>query len=85
MFFKKQKTHKKFDKRIMNKEKGFIYSVGIPFSEEVPWNEICANIVEVFGLPGYKFVTEASPGYFKILFKAEKDKLMCDLLVSEYL
>ena len=49
------------------------------------WNEICANVVEKFGLPGDKYTTEVSQDSMKFFFHDEKDALMCRLLVSEYI
>lgn len=49
------------------------------------WNEICANIVDHFGLPGDKYTTEVSENAMKFFFSNEQDALMCKLLVSEHL
>jgi len=47
------------------------------------WNETCANIMEVFGLPGEKYQTEISTDSMKFHFNNEKDAFMCKLLISE--
>lgn len=49
------------------------------------WNETCANIVEHFGLPGGKYVTEVNTECMNFIFYNDKDALMCRLLVSESL
>ncbi len=47
------------------------------------WNEICANIIEHFGLPGDKYVTEVNSECMHFSFKNEQDALMCRLLISD--
>ncbi len=50
---------------------------------DVWWNQTCANIIEVFGLPGDKYQTEVSTEAMIFYFQNEKDAFMCQLLVSE--
>ena len=47
------------------------------------WNETCANIMEVFGLPGGKYTTEVSAECMHFFFKDERDAFMCKILISE--
>ncbi len=47
------------------------------------WNETCANIMEVFGLPGGKYTTEISAECMHFNFKDEKDAFMCKILISD--
>lgn len=47
------------------------------------WNETCAYIVEHFGLPGGKYVTEVNPECMHFRFNNEQDALMCKLLISD--
>ncbi len=49
------------------------------------WNDICADIVEHFGLPGDRYVTEVTEDYMDFNFHDDRDGLMCKILVSEYL
>ena len=49
------------------------------------WNELCANVVEKFGLPGDKYVTEVCADWMRFSFKNEQDGFMCKILLSEYL
>lgn len=49
------------------------------------WNEVCAQIVERFGLPGDKYTTEVSADWMGFKFNDEKDALMCRLMISERL
>jgi hypothetical protein len=47
------------------------------------WNETCADIVEHFGLPGGRYVTEVSTEHMKFIFHDDRDALMCRLLISD--
>ena len=61
--------------------------VTVPWESQsnVWWNETCANIVEHFGLPGGKYVTEVSTEHMKFIFYDDRDALMCKILVSDLL
>jgi len=47
------------------------------------WNETCANILEHFGLPGDRYVTEISPDYMHFDFTDDRDALMCRIMISD--
>jgi hypothetical protein len=49
------------------------------------WNQVTASILEHFGLPGGKYATEITENYMNFLFKDEREGLMCQLLVSDYI
>lgn len=49
------------------------------------WNELCANIVEVFGLPGGRFVSTPTVDFMVFTFKNKKDAELCRILLSEHL
>lgn len=49
------------------------------------WNETCALVLEVFGLPGDRFIYKPSMDYMEFLFVSEKDAIMCKLLLSDRL
>lgn len=51
----------------------------------MPWNEICAKVMEVFGLPGHRYTTHPSTHYMAFKFNSEKDRVLCEILLSEYL
>lgn len=57
---------------------------------ELSWNEICANVVEQFGLPGDRYITEvghfAEVGIFDMafIFRDQQDLLLFKLKWSEY-
>ena len=63
-------------------------TVHVPWSPKagsIPiWDEITISIIERFGLPGDKYTTELTVSYMNFLFKDEREGLMCQLLVSDY-
>jgi len=51
----------------------------------MPWNEICAKVIEIFGLPGDRYVSSPSTHFMVFRFKSEKDFMLAEILLSEYL
>ena len=49
------------------------------------WNEQCANVVEVFGLPGNRFYYKPYPTHMTFTFKSLRDADLCRVLLSESL
>lgn len=49
------------------------------------WNDICASVVEHFGLPGDKYTTAVTDLEMKFEFKNEKDALLCKMMLSEHI
>lgn len=49
------------------------------------WNESCALVLEVFGLPGDRFVYHPFEDYMTFNFKSKKDADLCRILLSERL
>ncbi len=47
------------------------------------WNETCAKVMEHFGLPGGRYVTEVSTECMKFIFHDDKDALLCQIMVSD--
>lgn len=43
------------------------------------WNEKCAQALEIFGLPGDKFITHPTADYLEFIFKDEKDAIYFNL------
>ena len=55
-------------------------------NQSVPWwNECCALVLEVFGLPGDRFVYTPHEDYMSFTFKNQKDAELCKILLSERL
>lgn len=49
------------------------------------WNESCALVLEVFGLPGQRFMYHPYEEHMVFEFKTEKDQSLCKILLSERL
>ena len=55
-------------------------------NQSVPWwNECCATVLEVFGLPGDRFVYTPHEDHMTFKFNNEKDADLCRILLSERL
>ena len=64
----------------------FKYPVKINWTTEqgtIWWNECCAMVLEVFGLPGHRFIYKPHLDYMVFEFKNEKDQKLCEILLSE--
>jgi hypothetical protein len=68
-------------------DKNFNYPVRIDWNNQsVPWwNECCAQVLEVFGLPGSRFMFRPHTEYMIFEFSSEKDQKLCQILLSEKL
>jgi hypothetical protein len=68
-------------------DKTFDYPVRIDWdNQSVPWwNECCAMVLEVFGLPGNRFKYRPYNEYMVFEFASEKDQKLCQILLSEKL
>jgi len=79
------KKHINWDSRIPARDKGHVHVVRLPWTGQsgVWWNEACADIMEVFGLPGDRFTSHPTAEYMDFYFKSEKDAQLCRILVSE--
>jgi hypothetical protein len=77
--------HHKVDSRITSKENGFVHIVSIPWQGQKSywWNEACADVVEVFGLPGDRFTSHPTMDQMDFYFKSQKDADLCKILLSE--
>jgi hypothetical protein len=49
------------------------------------WNQTCADVLEVFGLPGHKFYYRPYEDHMVFMFKTLKDADLCRILLSEKL
>lgn len=49
-----------------------------------PWNEILAQTVELFGLPGDRYISQTDANIMNFFFKTEQDQLLFKLKWSEY-
>ncbi len=70
----------------MTKE-DFSYSLKVDWHNQgtLWWNDTCAMVLEVFGLPGNRFMYHPYEDYMTFDFKSEKDFNLCKILLSERL
>lgn len=62
------------------------YNIFVEWSQpHMPWSEICAKVIEVFGLPGERYVYGTSTHFMVFRFKSEKDFILGEILLSEYM
>ena len=62
--------------------------VVVPYStgeNGIWWNETCAMVLEVFGLPGNRYTTQMNPDLIAFNFTSPKDAAMCKILLSDRL
>ena len=50
----------------------------------MPWNEICAHVIEDFVLPGDRYITEVGLLDMAFIFKSPQDLVLFKLKWSEY-
>jgi hypothetical protein len=95
MLFQNVVTTKKKHKKIDMPTKPEWYQNDIPSDQVITvkwhnqnshwWNETCASVLEVFGLPGGRFYYKPYPDYMTFTFKTKKDANLCRILLSERL
>ncbi len=54
-----------------------------PHHSTIWWNEQCAKVLEVFGLPGERYIYTPSVDFMTFTFKDKKDAFMCRLMFSD--
>lgn len=81
------KKHRLWDSRIPARDEGYVHVVAIPWNGQpgFKWNEACADVVDVFGLPGNRFTSHPTMEKMEFYFKSEKDAKLCQILLSEKL
>ncbi len=57
------------------------WSIGDGYGDS--WNEICAQVIEKFGLPGDRYTTEISSNWMIFYFREAEDLLMAKLTLGE--
>ena len=71
------------------RDDAFKYPVVVPWSSKLDtvsaWNEICAQGMEMFGLPGGRYITDANVTDMTWWFRDEQDALLMTLKFSEQL
>ena len=77
--------HKVFGEEFLSPDKDT--TVRVPWNGQGNywWNEMCADVLEVFGLPGDRFTSHPTPNFMDFHFKTKKDAELCRILLSERL
>lgn len=62
-----------------------MYEVTVHWDNQnvVWWNETCADVLEVFGLPGHRFVYTPHEDFMIFKFNNQKDYDLCRILLSD--
>ena len=62
-------------------------SINVPWESQsnIWWNEVCAKVIEQFGLPGDRYTSRPTESNMEFVFKHEQDAFMCKILISEAL
>ena len=47
------------------------------------WTQTCIDIMEVFGLPGDRYISQPTADFMVFTFKNKKDADLCKVLLSE--
>lgn len=81
------KKHKMWDSRIPAREAGFVHVVKLPYKQQSGkwWNDACADVMDVFGLPGNRFTSHPKMDAMEFYFKSERDAKLCRILLSEHI
>lgn len=66
---------------------GQVHVVKVPWRGQSNywWNEACASVLEVFGLPGERYTSHPTMDFMAFHFASKKDADMCRILISENL
>jgi hypothetical protein len=67
------------------KDKNQTFVVSLPWKgqSEYWWNEACADVIEVFGLPGDRYTSHPTTNNMDFYFRSEKDYQLCKILLSD--
>lgn len=69
-------------------DKEFPHPVRIKWSRHLDtiflWNEVCADIMELFGLPGNRYITDVNINDMTVYFRDERDAVIMALKFSEH-
>jgi hypothetical protein len=79
------KKHINCNTNIKSEDNQFIHVVPVPWQgqKDYWWNEVCADILEVFGLPGNRYTSHPTENKMDFCFKSEKDAQLCKILISD--
>ncbi len=73
----------------MEPNKDYPHSIRVNWSRDhhdtIWWNDTCAMVLEVFGLPGHRFIYRPYIDYMEFEFVSEQDAFICKMLLSDRL
>lgn len=78
-------TVTKVETAIVTTEGGYVFVPYHTGQNGLWWNETCAMVMEIFGLPGDRYTTQVNPDVMAFYFKNPKDLTLCQLLLSDRL
>jgi len=87
--FTQQKLHgvKTILGKTILQDESYKYPVVVPWSSKTDtvsaWNLVCADAMEMFGLPGDRYITDANVNDMTWWFRSEQDALLMTLKFSE--
>jgi hypothetical protein len=79
------KTHKAAGGQFLNADPEKVIRIPWNNQSQTWWTDTCADIMEVFGLPGHRYNSHPTPDYMDFHFKSKKDAELCRILVSHQL
>ncbi len=79
------KRHRVIGKEFLNPDLEKTVRIAWNGQSNVWWNEACADVLEVFGLPGDRFTSHPTPNSMDFHFKSKKDADLCKILLSQHL
>jgi hypothetical protein len=77
------KKHKAFGGEFLKADQSKVIRIPWETQKEYWWNELCADVMEVFGLPGDRYTSHPTPDYMDFHFKSDKDVELCKILLSD--
>ena len=79
------KKHRMVDSRKDSVNAGYVHVVSVAWQGQSGywWNEVCADVLEVFGLPGDRFTSHPKVNQMDFHFKSQRDADLCQILISE--
>lgn len=79
------KKHECVGKEFLFPDEEMVIRVPWEKDKNYKWNELCADVVEVFGLPGDRFTSHPTMHHMDFYFKNKRDADLCRILLSEKL
>lgn len=49
------------------------------------WSDLCARVIDQFGLPGGRYTTEVCTDWMSFKFEDNRDAFLCKIMLSEHL